>query len=150
MVDAVSAAVFQRKFIEIMGPHITNQILRQVVFTRHELDDRVEYRRFGQLHRDDDLPAVIRANGSKSWCRNGKRHRDNGPAIIEENGTQEWYRDGKRHRDNGPAIITPDGRQWWLRNGKLHRDDGPAVIGENGMQAWFRDGVECAPKTLNS
>lgn len=36
-----------------------------------------------QLHNENDLPAVIWANNSKFWYKNGKRHRggDN-PAII--------------------------------------------------------------------
>lgn len=39
-------------------------------------------------HRGDDLPAVIRKNGTKKWYWKGKLHRNNGkPAII-------WVGDG--------------------------------------------------------
>ena len=30
----------------------------------------------GKLHRDNDLPAVVYANGDQIWYQNGKRHRD--------------------------------------------------------------------------
>jgi len=41
----------------------------------------------GLLHRDNDLPAIIRKNGSLFWYQNGQLHRDfNRPAIIDSNG----------------------------------------------------------------
>mgnify|MGYP000977611717 CR=1 FL=1 len=50
---------------------------------------------------DYDLPAIVRANGSKEWWTNGRRHRDNGlPAIVRANGTQEYYNNGRK-----PDII---------------------------------------------
>lgn len=65
----------------------------------------------GVLHRDNDLPAVIHANGSEEWWFNGKRHRNNNlPAIIKVNGVQEWWVNGIRHRDvkDGPAVLSPN------------------------------------------
>lgn len=46
------------------------------------------------LHREGG-PAVEHANGSKSWCQNGKRHRDDGPAIEWDSGYKVWYLFGK-------------------------------------------------------
>jgi len=60
-----------------------------------------EYYQSGLLHRSNDLPAIVRANGSKEWWINGRRHRDNGlPAIVRVNGTQEYYNNGRK-----PDII---------------------------------------------
>ena len=47
-------------------------------------------------HRDDGLPAIENANGSKYWWVNGKRHRDGGlPAVEKADGTKYWYVNGK-------------------------------------------------------
>ena len=65
----------------------------------------------GKLHRDDDLPAIVNANGSNQWYQNGKLHRDNDlPAIVWENGSKEWFRHGRRYRKNDlPVIVNEDG-----------------------------------------
>jgi antitoxin component YwqK of YwqJK toxin-antitoxin module len=97
----------------------------------------------GQLHRDNDQPAVINVNGSKYWYRNGQLHRDNDqPATIDSNGTKEWYKNGQLHRDNDkPAVIYSNGSKYWYRNGQLHRDnDQPAMIYSNGSKYWYRNG----------
>ena len=40
-----------------------------------------------QLHRDNDLPAIDRANGDREWFVNGRHHRDRGlPAVMRANG----------------------------------------------------------------
>ncbi len=60
----------------------------------------------GELHRDNDKPAVIWADGSLTWYKNGKLHRDNDkPAIIYANGSEYWYTDGLRY--------TPKSKQEW-------------------------------------
>ena len=38
---------------------------------------------------------VERDNGSKTWFKNGKRHREDGPAHVESNGYKMWYLEGK-------------------------------------------------------
>ena len=54
------------------------------------------YNSFGQRHRDDDLPAVIDADGSQEWWVGGRLHRDNDlPAAIWADGRQEWYVNGE-------------------------------------------------------
>jgi len=67
------------------------------------------------LHRDNDLPAIIRYNSNnniinKGYYINGKRHRENGPAVIgySHNGRPcllEFYKNDVLHNDLGPAII---------------------------------------------
>ena len=42
---------------------------------------------------------TINKNGTKVWWMNGKIHRDNNlPAIIYADGAKEWYQYGRRHR----------------------------------------------------
>lgn len=86
------------------------------------------------IHRDNDLPAVIKADGTQEWLQHGLRHRDNDlPAIIWANGTQIWCQHDLVHRErNLPAIIFAEGtralplriqadilQEYWLR-GQLH------------------------------
>ena len=75
----------------------------------------------GKRHRDHDLPAEIRKNGSLYWYQNGLLHRDNvKPAAIWSKGTKIWCQHGKIHRDfNQPAIIHFDGTQYWYQFGKF-------------------------------
>ena len=40
----------------------------------------------GQLHRDNNLPAIEQANGTNSWWINGNLQQ-----ILYNNGTEEWY-----------------------------------------------------------
>jgi len=50
----------------------------------------------GQLHRDNDMPAVITKSGGKYWYINGEQHRDNDlPAVIFADGTKYWYKNGE-------------------------------------------------------
>jgi len=63
----------------------------------------------GKLHRDDDLPALIYADGRQYWYKDGKLHRDGLPAVIYAGGHQEWWKDGNPHRDGDfPAVIYPE------------------------------------------
>jgi hypothetical protein len=56
------------------------------------------YNTSGELHRDNDLPAVENANGSKSWYVNGELHRLGGlPAVEYANGDKEWHIYGKKY-----------------------------------------------------
>jgi uncharacterized repeat protein (TIGR02543 family) len=120
-----------------------------------------------KLHRDNDLPAVERENGTEEWYQNGQRFRADGPvikktgsiaqtymrdgqlhrdgdlpAVIKEDGTEEYYKEGKLHRDGDePAIIKDNGTQEYYKEGKLHRDgDAPAVVGLFGSVKYYKDG----------
>lgn len=52
---------------------------------------------------------------------NGKLHRSNGPAVIYANGDKSWYKDGELNRSNGPALIYTDPcgevHQAWFKDG---------------------------------
>jgi hypothetical protein len=72
----------------------------------------------GKLHGEHG-PAVIDANKSM-WYRFGFVHRNNDlPAVVYSNGTKKWYNYGKLHRANGPAIKRPNGDNEWYEHGKL-------------------------------
>jgi len=50
----------------------------------------------GRLHRDNDKPAAIYANGSKAWWQHGELHRDHDmPAGVYANGDKCWYQHGE-------------------------------------------------------
>jgi len=56
----------------------------------------------GKLHSYNDLPAIIRPNGTKVWFKHGLKHRENNlPAIIYPIGTKEYWINGKfiRHEN---------------------------------------------------
>lgn len=56
--------------------------------------------RDGQLHSEDDQPAV-------EWLQ--------GPLAGKK-----WYFDnGVPHRDHGPAVVFPDGSCWWVQWGTV-------------------------------
>jgi len=128
--------------------------------------DEYHTKGFG-FHRDDKdengytLPAVIMADGSKKWIKNGKLHRDdkdeNGntlPAWIMIGGSKRWYKNGELHREekdeNGytlPAWIDADGSKGWYKNDKLYREEKdengytlPAWIKADGSRYWFKNG----------
>jgi len=70
-----------------------------------------------QRHRDDDLPAIEWANGTKEWYKKGNLHRDKDlPAIEWKDGTKFWYKNGLPHRDGDlPAVEYPNGhKEWWV------------------------------------
>jgi hypothetical protein len=123
-----------------------------------------EYRRDGQLDREDGGPAVIRYDPQtggivrEAWFHDGKLDRDDGPAEIvrdSESGKilrAVWRRDGKMHRVGKPAEIDTDihtgtvtYEAWW-RRGLLHHLGGPAIIerdpatGVVTREEWYRDG----------
>ncbi len=58
--------------------------------------------------------------GNKRWHKNGQRHRENDlPAVIWADGAQFWYKNGEFHRDNGlPALIYANGKEEFYINGK--------------------------------
>lgn len=76
----------------------------------------VEWFKEGELHRDNDLPAVECSNGDKSWFKNGVPHRENKAAIICADGTTFWYLNGLKHREDGPALEYATGHKYWYLN----------------------------------
>lgn len=92
----------------------------------------------GLIHRDNDLPAVVNANGTQKWFQYGKIHRDNDkPATIYQeyrNGSvyirYSYQQNGKLHRENDqPAVFDTDDNYQWFWFGELHRlNDKPATM----------------------
>lgn len=67
----------------------------------------------------DDVKVYIQKSGTRRWYKHGQLHKDNDlPAIIFADGIKIWYKDGEIHRDNGPAVIWPNGSCAWYKNGK--------------------------------
>jgi len=95
-----------------------NRLKEQAPITT-EFGTKLWYNKSGELHRENDMPAVISSTGDKHWWKNGKRHRDNDlPAVIYLDGYNEWYKNGKVHRDNDmPAIIGKYAFKAWYKNG---------------------------------
>ena len=53
----------------------------------------------GELHRENDFPAIIDIKGGKSWLIGGQLHRGrNRPAVIEADASVVmWWRRGRHH-----------------------------------------------------
>ena len=85
---------------------------------------------------------MIRADGTRIWSVHDETHRDDGPAIVCANGTVKWYRNGDLHRDGDePAVIRADGTREWWQNGLRHRGGNlPAIVHADGTQEWWRNG----------
>ena len=76
-----------RNMVEITIPNKNGDINLQTIF----------YIKQNRLHRDSDLPALIRDNSVTEWFVNGIRHRDdNKPAIIRNYGLCEYFIHGIR------------------------------------------------------
>jgi len=73
-----------------VGP-ISEEDKKEIMLT----DYCVIFRKDGQLHRDNDLPAIIYDDGEMRWCQNNQLHRDNDlPAVISADGSKLWYQKG--------------------------------------------------------
>lgn len=60
----------------------------------------------------------VDTDGNIFYCKNGKRHREDGPAIVYKCGTRKWYVNGKFHNECGPAIIWDGGDEYYYLNGQ--------------------------------
>ncbi len=63
--------------------------------------------------------------GEKYFIINGEIVR------IEKNGSKTWYKNGVKHREDSYAyeVSLPHyNRKEWYSNGILHRDAGPAIV----------------------
>jgi hypothetical protein len=78
------------------------------------------------------------------------QHCTDGPAIERADGTKSWYVDDKRHRSDGPAIEYTNGTKAWYVDGELHRSDGPAVEYVSGSKAWYVDGKRLSEEKFNA
>ena len=67
--------------------------------TKREVDDEgtVWYYLDGELHRENDKPAVEYPYGTKEWWYKGQLHRENDkPAVEWSDGMKEWWLNDKR------------------------------------------------------
>jgi hypothetical protein len=80
-------------------------------------------------HRDYDLPALIRTDGTMEWYQRGRRHRaGDRPAVMKADGSLQWFRDGLLHRENGlPAYVWPEGDGMYWLNGEQVNPDGTPI-----------------------
>jgi hypothetical protein len=107
----------------------------------------------GELHSDNDLPAVEWADGTLEWHRNGELHRDGDlPAAIDFRGNKYWFQRGHLHRKGGkPAVEWIDGRKYWYqRQGFVPKVDTTALfvdeLGRYAVKLTSRLGPE--PETI--
>lgn len=95
------------------------------------------------IHRDNDLPALIRTDGSQYWLQHGRYHREGDlPAVIWANGDQEWRINGRLHREgNKPTTINSDGsiQEYWVHD-QLHSLLTPADY--NGWYLWYLNDLQ--------
>ncbi len=96
----------------------------------------------GMIHRQHDLPAVIRVNEAQYWYSFGKLHRgEDKPAIVRGDSEWEWYKHGVLHRDDDQPAVCKNRHMFWYKNGLCHRDgDKPAIIWNDGAQEWYQHG----------
>lgn len=80
----------------------------------------------GILHSLNDEPAIVypTLESHRAWFKDGKLHRDNDqPAEITWNGTKTWAINGVSHREGDlPAVEYLDGSKIWYKHGVRHRD----------------------------
>ena len=72
-------------------------------YNQHFIKDKDKTLRWYQndeLHRDNDLPAMIQSDGTQCWYQNDQLHRDNFlSAIISDDGKMKWYKNGIRQEE---------------------------------------------------
>ena len=49
---------------------------------------------------------VVWLNGNEYHRKHNKLHRDDGPAVIYANGSQYWYKDGKPYTPTAHELMT--------------------------------------------
>ena len=89
----------EHHYNRMCDPKFLDSFLINTKYAKAKLN-RAWYRD-GNLHRDDDLPAVEWFNGNKWWFQDGKRHRDNDlPAVEYHEGSKEWWVNGVKIRES--------------------------------------------------
>jgi hypothetical protein len=129
-------------------PSTQRLVKKPFIHTVKDLNKSILHYLNTTIHRDGDLPAIERDDGTKFWYISGKRHRDNDlPAYEGADGSKFWYILGQLHRDNDlPAVEFANGGKEWYKMGQLHRDnDLPAIEDANGDKEWYKMGVAYNP-----
>ena len=85
-------------------------------------------------------PAVIYADGSKTYWINDQLHNSDGPAIVHADGSIEYWINDQLHNSDGPAIVYVDGHKEHYIKGKPHNPDGPAIVYADGHREYWING----------
>ena len=106
--------------VKILKENIDTKVINGIRYNVNAKGDLYTKNKNGQWHSFNDMPAIIRSNGSKYWYKDGYLHRDNDkPAVIRADGTKAWFIDGDIHRySDEPAIIYPNGAKKWYSHGE--------------------------------
>ena len=85
--------------------------------------------RYGKLHRDGDLPAVVMLTNTgrpryRAWYRDGKQHREGGLPAVISNHARSWYINGRRYRKGGLPTSVMGKVKMWHRGGDMYRVEG--------------------------
>lgn len=118
--------------------YIRNKIKKEDnEITRHNFNDRVEYRKNNLLHK------IVWKNGCLEYYRKGKLHNSYGPAVELNDGTVIYYDDGKIDRSefDGPALINLNGHREYWSNNLLSRFNGPAITTKDGVEIYLINGI---------
>lgn len=102
-----------------------------------------EYYKNGIITRENDLPAFTVSSpleifSANMWYQQGELHRDEDKPAIISGDIKEWYQRGERHRDvdKGPALYTgPDYYEWWEhgKRAKTYSSIEEAVVAREQM-----------------
>jgi len=114
--------------------------------TEHKHGTLLEPMPSESLPNDDDQPSYISENGDKCWVNSeGKFDREGAPAVIEADGTKRWYKNGELDREGAPAVEYPDGGYEYYSHGQLHNEWGPAAryyfpFANKSVEIWYVHG----------
>ena len=65
------------------------------------------------------LTVTVDQHGTRFYSNSqGMWHRVHGPAVIWADGYKSWWLNGRLHRTTGPAIEWPDGARAWYLDGQ--------------------------------
>jgi len=108
------------------GSHTVQPLLPFGQFSYNIYDEQLselislEHNRTEFLEKEKLIMPVRYSRDYKIWYKEGKVHRDDDlPAKIYANGTQVWYQRGEVMRSGfAPDWITGSGKMLWHKNGK--------------------------------
>ena len=86
---------------------------------------------------------IVCDNSEVDTCIDENKHpKEDFNTLEYSDGTKSWYKNGSRHRVDGPAYSSPkhNEKQWWVDN-RLHRIDGPAITSDNHV-VWYVNGIQ--------
>ena len=113
---------------------------------KYEENGDIVYYLNNKIHRDNDLPAITRKDGSLEWWFNGLPHRENNPADIRKDGSKYWYLNGQKHRIGGPAVEKSDGtKEWWIDGKQYSEEDFNHIIEKKNLNKKLKVSLDIKP-----